>query len=97
MSEPFQNQSLGLAITSMDLSGDDSNLNEDRYEIYVNNDFIGYKTLLNASDELRDVDDFIKRQGLKNFQTEQHGDHYHIRTDEVERMKAIIDVYCQNR
>jgi hypothetical protein len=97
LSEPFQNQTLGLGVTGKQLSGDDTKLNEDRYEIYVNNDFVGYKTLLNTNDDLRDVDAFIKRQGVIDFQTEQHGDHYHIRTDDAKLMKDIINVYCQNR
>lgn len=74
-------------------------LNEDRYELYVNNEYIGDKTLLNHSDSLKDVDDFIKLQGIEDFSTEVEGDHYHILADShvSSQLKGILSVYCNNR
>jgi hypothetical protein len=97
----YNNQSLGLGsgvpITPTNSTGGDSKLSEDRYEIYVNGDFVGYKTLFNVSDYLSDVDNFIKSQGNIEFKSQLDGDHYNIQTEESERIKEILDVYCQNR
>lgn len=97
MHNTFDNQGLGLAITAINLDNSNSKLSEDRYEVYVNNDFVGYKTLFNESDRLADVDDFLKSQGVLNFSSELDGDHYKIKADESSRVKDILNVYCQNR
>ncbi|WP_062356706.1 hypothetical protein [Bacillus kwashiorkori] len=73
-------------------------LNEDRYELYVNGDFVGYKTLLNQADDVTDIDSFLKQQGITSFTTELSGDHYLIETaDDAEKLKDILKIYCQNR
>jgi hypothetical protein len=92
----YDNQGFGLAFTDY-LSDDNNKLSEDRYEIYVNEDFVGYKTLFNASDTLSDVDDFLKSQGIENFQSKLDGDHYYIQANETKRVKEAINIYCQNR
>ncbi len=93
------NQSIGLGLTIATdrLNGMEGKINEDRYEIFVNNDFVGYKTLLNRNDTLKDVDDFLRHQGLDNFKTELIGDHYYINADDRRRAKEILSIYCQNR
>jgi hypothetical protein len=93
----FSTPGYGLPITTANMSTGDSKLSEDRYEIYVNDDFVGYKTLFNASDSLADVDDFLKTQGVQNFSSELDGDHYNIKATETDQIKEILDVYCQNR
>jgi hypothetical protein len=97
MVEIFNTQGNRLPIISSNMSNGDSKLSEDRYEIYVNNDFVGYKTLYYASDSLGDVDDFLKTQGVRNFTTELDGDHYKIKAAESHQIKEILEVYCQNR
>jgi hypothetical protein len=97
MTGQYKNPFLGYAFTNNNDSEANTKLSEDRYEIYVNNDFIGYKSLLNASDDLSDVDDFLKSQGINEFQSQLNGDHYHISASETERIKDVLNVYCQNR
>lgn len=97
MEKIFNTQGYGLPIITSNMANGDSKLSEDRYEIYVNDDFVGYKTLFNASDSLADVDDFLKTQGVQNFSTELDGDHYKIKASESDQIKEILDVYCQNR
>ncbi|WP_066049315.1 hypothetical protein [Robertmurraya korlensis] len=72
-------------------------LQDDRYEIYVNNDFVGYKILLNQSDSIEDVDDFLKQQGIKEFSGQLDGDHYYIQTNDANTVKDMLGVYCHNR
>ncbi|UII56359.1 hypothetical protein LS684_02410 [Cytobacillus spongiae] len=76
-----------------------SKLAEDQYELYVNEDFIGYKTLYHQLDDLRDVDEFLKRQGIDDFSSKLEGDHYYIDAngENAERVKEVLEVYCQNR
>jgi hypothetical protein len=97
MTGQYKNPAFGYAFTNSNDSEANTKLSEDRYEIYVNNDFIGHKSLLNASDDLSDVDDFLKSQGIHDFQSQLDGDHYHISASEAERIKAVLNVYCQNR
>ncbi|WP_078543368.1 hypothetical protein [Litchfieldia alkalitelluris] len=83
-----------------ELDGDNRNakLTEDRYEIYVNQEYVGNKTLLNENDTLGDVDDFLKVQGFTNFQSSLSGDHYVIEaSDKSEDIKNAISVYLHNR
>ena len=46
--------------------GDDAavKLNEDQYEVYVNGNFVGHKTLKTQGEKVSDVDDFLKAQGV---------------------------------
>ncbi|MCH1626162.1 hypothetical protein [Fredinandcohnia quinoae] len=77
----------------------DMKLNEDRYEVFVNGDFAGQKTLRNQSDSVTDVDDFLRKEGLTSFTTNLDGDHYQIEAenDEGAKIKAALEVYFQNR
>lgn len=85
----------GNFFTSADLA--DGKLQDDRYEIYVNDEFVGYKTLLNQSDSIEDVDDFLKQQGTKEFTGQLDGNHYYIQTNDANNVKDVLRVYCHNR
>jgi hypothetical protein len=80
-------------------NGNTAKLNEDRYELYVNNHLVGNKTLLNESDKIDDVDDFLKTQGFTNFKTNLDGDHYQIEASAEDRQGMIdaLSVYVNNR
>ncbi|OIJ13859.1 hypothetical protein BKP35_08770 [Anaerobacillus arseniciselenatis] len=69
----------------------------DTYDVYVNEEHIGKKILLTQADEIEDVGDFLKAQGIENVSTNLNGDHYVIKTDEAQRVKNIIDAYLKNR
>ena len=76
----------------------DTKLNHDRYEVYVNGDFIGYKTLLTQNEDLEDIPSFLHEQGFQQFQGHEDGDHYEIQTDaSPDKLKQALHVYLQNR
>ncbi|WP_079510033.1 hypothetical protein [Mesobacillus jeotgali] len=73
-------------------------LNEDQYDVYVNDDFIGKKSLKNQGEHLSDIDDFLKQQGIKDFTASLDGDHYKIRTDGLNaEITNALKVYFNNR
>ena len=73
-------------------------LNEDTYEVYVNDNFVGHKTLKSAGEKLSDVDDFLQIQGIHNFSSSLEGDHYIIKTNEdTENLRDALSVYFNNR
>jgi hypothetical protein len=78
----------------------DSNvkLNEDQYEVYVNGNFIGHKTLKTQGENLSDIDDFLLNQGFNNFSTSVDGDHYTIHVDHQDGdISNALSVYFNNR
>ncbi|WEG13054.1 hypothetical protein PU629_01470 [Pullulanibacillus sp. KACC 23026] len=76
----------------------DMKLEHDRYEVYVNGDFVGIKTLLTQNEEVTDLNDFLREQGIKAFQAKTNGDHYEIHTDKMEEpIKDALQVYLQTR
>jgi hypothetical protein len=97
MYRQFENQTPGLPITNSPIASEGAKLFEDRYEVYVNSDFVGYKTLLNQNDTLKDVDDFLKNQGIGQFQSNLDGDHYHIQSPNGDLIKGALNVYFNNR
>lgn len=73
-------------------------LSHDRYDVYVNQDYVGQKYLLTAQESVQDIDDFLKNEGISNFQSVVDGDHYHIKAIENEHKVAdVLKVYLQNR
>lgn len=82
---------------NLDFQNNDK-LNEDTYEVYVNEDFVGHKTLKSVGENLSDVDDFLRIQGIHHFSTSLDGDHYLIKSsDDVEKVKNALSVYFHNR
>ena len=80
-------------------NGNSAKINEDRYELYVNNHLVGNKSLLNESDKIDDVDDFLKIQGFTNFKTNLEGE-FPIVIPEFYSGTMMIDalsVYVKNR
>jgi hypothetical protein len=85
---------------AMNNAGSDNQvkLNEDQYDVYVNDDFIGQKSLKNQGEHLSDIDDFLKQQGIADFTSSLDGDHYTIRTDGMDADIAdALRVYFNNR
>jgi hypothetical protein len=73
-------------------------LNEDRYEVYVNGNLVGEKSLKNQGEGLTDLDDFLHSQGFNSFISSVDGDHYNIqaKAQEGEIINALA-VYFNNR
>ncbi|GGH85645.1 hypothetical protein JOD43_003361 [Pullulanibacillus pueri] len=77
---------------------DDMKLNHDRYEVYVNGDFVGTKPLLAQNDTIEDLDEFLQEQGLTNFQSINEGDHFEITSaDQEQQIKEALHIHLQNR
>src|SRR4051794_2873805 len=72
-------------------------LNEDQYEVYVNDHFVGHKTLKNPGEKLSDIDGFLNNQGLSDFSTSLDGDHYQIQTNDPNDITNALSVYFNNR
>ncbi|WP_456271027.1 hypothetical protein [Bacillus sp. AK031] len=85
-------------VTNNFISAEEGKLNHDRYEVYVNDDFLGNKTLLNQGDKLSDVDDFLKSNGYSTFSSLLEGDHYYIKPYEQQsEITKALEVYFKNR
>ncbi|MBT2692877.1 hypothetical protein J7E32_07670 [Bacillus sp. ISL-55] len=73
-------------------------LNEDQYDVYVNDDFVGQKSLKSQGENLSDIDDFLRQQGISDFTASLDGDHYKIRTDGYNaEIAGALNVYFNNR
>ncbi len=78
-------------------SSTNSKLNHDRYDVYVNGEFVGHKLLLTESEEISDVDDFLRVQGYKNFNASIDGDHYEIHAENDRELYEALQIYLQSR
>jgi hypothetical protein len=79
-------------------SNSDVKLTEDQYEVYVNGNFVGRKTLKTQGEDLSDIDDFLRNQGFSDFTTSVDGDHYSIHVDhQDDDLSNALSVYFNNR
>jgi hypothetical protein len=99
----FQNYSSNgnnlIPIVNVNPVGDNEvKLNEDDYEVFVNDQFVGHKTLKNQGESLSDIDDFLRYQGLNDFTCSLDGDHYNIISSEQSNdITDALTVYFNNR
>jgi hypothetical protein len=78
----------------------DMKLNHDRYDVYVNGEYVGNKVLLTQSEDITDVNDFLKTQGFKHFEGRLDGDHYDLHVEDeqnLNEMKEALQIYLQMR
>ncbi|MBD1379727.1 hypothetical protein [Metabacillus arenae] len=76
----------------------DTNTWHDRYEVYVNDNYVGLKKLLSVSEKITDLEDFLHSEGFKRFDTHLEGDHYMIHTSEgMNGLTDALKVYLQTR
>jgi len=88
---------LPIVYTNLD-SDSDMKLTEDRYEVFVNGNFVGHKSLKNPGEQLSDIDGFLQSQGLNDFSSSLDGDHYQIQTNERDGdITDALSVYFNNR
>ncbi|WP_129691393.1 hypothetical protein [Gottfriedia acidiceleris] len=99
MSTENPNDSYPFPISGLGLDSQNNvKLNEDTYEVYVNDELVGHKTLKSAGEKLSDVDDFLRIQGIHDFSSTVRGDHYLIHTSgDFEHLKNAISVYFENK
>ncbi|TCP20956.1 hypothetical protein EV207_1476 [Scopulibacillus darangshiensis] len=70
----------------------------ERYDVYVNNDFVGIKPLFAQNDRIQDLSDFINEQGISAFQASIDEGNYLIHTDEqFDQLKEVLTIYLQSR
>ncbi|WP_051314961.1 hypothetical protein [Alteribacter aurantiacus] len=98
----YNTASVGYPLYFRVFQGDvgDTKLTEDRYEMYVNNHYVGDHTLYTEKEHASEVKDFLHQQGFKNVNMEVNGDHIVVITpshEEAERMENCLRIYAQNR
>lgn len=69
----------------------------DAYDVYVNHEYVGKKLLLTQTEDLGDIVDFLKQQGIHNITAQLDGDHYMITCDDSDHAKQIIEMHINNR
>lgn len=75
-------------------------LTEDQYDVFVDDKYVGKKTLYTQNEDFHDVADFLERQGFQNIEIELNGDHIVVHADdaqEAEKMRQALEVYLNNR
>jgi hypothetical protein len=84
-------------LVNMD-ENSDVKLTEDTYEVYVNNQLVGHKTLKTQGEQLSDIDDFLRQQNINEFSTSLDGDHYKIQTEGHDQdISDALSIYFNNR
>lgn len=85
----------GFEITS---EAGNSKMVHDTYEVYLNNDYVGKKTLLDQGERLSDIDSYLKTQGVNDFTSKQDGDYYLISSGNEEgRIRDVLNIYLNIR
>lgn len=89
----------GLGMAKGSEYDESGKLAEDRYEVYVNNDFLGYKSLKAQNEEITGIDSFLYNQGITSFTSALDGNHYNIQANgaDATNIKNALNVYFQNR
>lgn len=95
---------LNIIPNFVEVSGDqheqEDKLYHDSYEVFVNGDYVGNKTLLTQVERLSDVDQHLKVNSFNNFKVETIGNHVDIKTDdlsEARRIKQNLNIYLNTR
>ncbi|MFA9556433.1 hypothetical protein ACERII_03865 [Evansella sp. AB-rgal1] len=77
-----------------------SKMNEDSYDVYVNNDYMGKHTLFAQNEDVTAITDFLHEQGFHNMSLEVKGDHIVVHSEseeDVQQMEKALRVFLQNR
>lgn len=76
-----------------------SKLYHDSYDVYVNNDYVGRKTLMAQTENARDIEKHLKAEGFQNFRTSLQGNQVMIDSsvDEAVDIKRNLHVYLNIR
>ena len=75
-------------------------IQHDSYEVYVNGDFVGKKTLISQAEKITDIDKHLQLAEFKGFKEETIGNHVNIKTndiEEAEKIKLNLKVYLNAR
>ncbi|MBM7645423.1 hypothetical protein JOD45_001634 [Scopulibacillus daqui] len=71
---------------------------KDRYDVYVNGEFVGMKKLFSGNETIDDINDFLAEHGFSSYKAVCDGDYYHIYTSRhPEKLKEILSFHLQSR
>ena len=87
-------------LAGIDDDKNESIINHDSYEVYVNGDYVGNKDLIAQGEEISDIDKHLQLEGFKSFDEEVMGNHVDIKTNDLEqasRIKQNLNVYLRIR
>jgi hypothetical protein len=72
---------------------------EGRYEVYVNNDFIGYKKSHRSDENIYDLEMFLQEQGVYGAEFQWKDEHLNISSEDASEpfgMKEMLQIYLLN-
>lgn len=84
----------------LDMDEEGTKLHQDRYEMFVNGDYVGNHTLFAEKEDASDISDYLETQGFHQTEVEVQGDHILIHCkneEEAERIEKALQVYASNR
>lgn len=87
-------------FASIDDEKSESRIDHDSYEVYVNGDYVGNKSLMVQGEEISDIDKHLQLEGFKTFNEEVMGNHVDINTNDLEearRIKQNLNVFLRIR
>lgn len=87
-------------IAGINHEENEGKINHDSYEVYVNGDYVGNKSLITQGEEISDIDKHLQLEGFKSFDEEVMGNHVDIKTNNLEearRIKQNLNVYLRIR
>lgn len=87
-----------ILINRRDSDGGEK-LYHDSYEVYVNKDYVGRKTLIAQNESVKDIENHLRLEGFRNFNTNLSGNQVLINssTDEAKDIKRNLSVYLSIR
>ncbi|WP_416147835.1 hypothetical protein ACM26V_16535 [Salipaludibacillus sp. HK11] len=100
----FNSGNVGIPIfvrpSNSESNAGNAKLNEDRYEMFVNGEFVGEHTLFAEKEEATDISDFLDKQGFHDVQMDVEGDHILIHCaneSEANDVESAVKVFIHNR
>lgn len=67
-----------------------------RYDVYVNGEFVGIKSLVQPDETIADINNFLEEQGCHQFQLTQQLDRYNIDAgNHIDAVKQALELYLR--
>lgn len=79
---------------------DESKLSHDEYRVFVNDNYVGNKTLISQNEKPEDLDKYLSSYGFEEFSTEINAGNIIIHStnkDETQEIQNILNLYLNNR
>lgn len=97
----FNNNLGGIPFyTGIEYDKGEGMINHDSYEVYVNGEYVGNKSLITQGEEISDIDKHLQLEGFNTFDEKIMGNHVEISTNNLEearRIKQNLNVYLRIR